>query len=63
MKFELNRFNLLKFTMKESTDTLRINSSQELEERMFYYNCTSVQDLEDHLWSTYGITLIIEYEI
>ena len=40
-------------------DTLIINSREQLERYLEKYNCKTVEELDEVLWYTYGISLII----
>lgn len=39
---------------------LRIRNKLELEKYMFYYNCKTKEELDERLFTEYGITLIID---
>lgn len=41
-------------------DTLVIETQTELENALCRYNCLTVEDLDNLLWYTYGINLIIK---
>ncbi len=44
--------------IKESI--LRVRNELELEKYMFYYNCKTKEELDELLFTEYGITLIID---
>lgn len=46
----------------ECEPVLHIKSRRALEERMFYYNCQTEEELENLLWFEYGVTLIIDFK-
>lgn len=40
-------------------DTLIINSQEQLKRYLEKYNCKTVEELDEVLWYTYGISLMI----
>ena len=40
-------------------DTLIINSQEQLEKYLEKYNCKTIEELDEVLWYTYGISLMI----
>lgn len=43
-------------------DVIFIESPLDLEAEMRRYNCKTKEELDELLWYTYGVTLVIEYE-
>lgn len=43
-------------------DVIFIESPLDLEAEMCRYNCKTKEELDELLWYTYGVTLVIEYE-
>lgn len=41
---------------------LHVASHMALENEMARYNCKTKEELSDHLWDTYSIELVIDFE-
>ena len=54
--------NLLNNMAKYIEDEVHIESPMDLEQEMCRYNCKTKEELDELLWYTYGVVLIIEYE-
>lgn len=43
-------------------DAIIIESEMDLESEMCKYNCKTVEELDEYLWFTYGVGLILKYK-
>ena len=43
-------------------DQMFIKSEWDLEQAMCKYDCKTPEELDDFLWKTYGVVLVIEYK-
>lgn len=43
-------------------DEMHIESPMDLEGEMCRYNCKTKEELDELLWYTYGVVLILDYE-
>lgn len=47
---------------KITDDELHIESPTDLEAEMCRYNCQTREELDELLWYTYGVVLILDYK-
>lgn len=51
-----------KYFMTNFESVLHVASHMALENEMARYNCKTKEELSDHLWNTYSIELVIDFE-
>ena len=56
------QINLLSNMVKIKEDAIFIESPSDLEAEMCRYNCKTKEELDELLWYTYGVALVIEYK-
>lgn len=47
---------------KFTEDAMHIESPMDLENVMCKYNCKTKEELDELLWHTYGVALVLDYE-
>lgn len=47
---------------KYTEDEIHIESPMDLEAEMCRYNCSSKEELDELLWCTYGVILVLDYK-
>lgn len=47
---------------KYTEDEIHIESPMDLEAEMCRYNCSTEEELDELLWYTYGVTLVLDYK-
>lgn len=55
---QINLYNMARYI----EDEVRIESQMDLEQEMCRYNCKTKEELDNLLWYTYGVVLILDYE-
>ena len=55
---QINLYNMARYI----EDEVHIESQMDLEQEMCRYNCKTKEELDNLLWYTYGVVLILDYE-